>query len=141
MWPCEDADLLRCTIINQSRKTNHIMPCKTVQSLRFQCIATMILIFFVQISHAHASNISTSKVSRDMHHYHGSRYTINELLNTRFTSKISDDIDMDPCKASMYASNAAMFRKCPLSEYNARSHNGHILNNDALLLSASTLFL
>jgi hypothetical protein len=26
------------------------------------------------------------------------RFTIEELLHTRFPSRISDDIDLDPCK-------------------------------------------
>lgn len=36
------------------------------------------------------------------HNYKGSKYTIDELLNGKFTYKVSDDIDMDPCKASKY---------------------------------------
>lgn len=35
-------------------------------------------------------------------YYKGSKYSINELMNGKFTNKISNDIDMDPCKASEY---------------------------------------
>lgn len=38
-------------------------------------------------------------------HKYRSKYTIEELLNTKFERKISDDIDMDPCKAGMYESH------------------------------------
>lgn len=30
--------------------------------------------------------------------YRPARFTIEELVNTRFPSRISDDIDLDPCK-------------------------------------------
>lgn len=36
-------------------------------------------------------------------YYKGSKYSINELMNGKFINKISNDIDMDPCKASEYS--------------------------------------
>lgn len=41
-------------------------------------------------------------IAKPSQNYKGSKYTIGELLNGRFTFKVSDDIDMDPCKSSMY---------------------------------------
>jgi hypothetical protein len=34
----------------------------------------------------------------DGHHRRAMRFTAEELMNTRFSSRISDDIDLDPCK-------------------------------------------
>lgn len=31
------------------------------------------------------------------------KYSIDDLMNGKFEYKVSDDIDMDPCKSSMYS--------------------------------------
>uniref|UniRef100_A0A1B0A8T7 Metalloendopeptidase n=1 Tax=Glossina pallidipes TaxID=7398 RepID=A0A1B0A8T7_GLOPL len=41
-------------------------------------------------------------------HKYRSKYTIEELLNTKFERKISDDIDMDPCKAGGFMGDIAL---------------------------------
>lgn len=37
-----------------------------------------------------------------------SKFTIDDLLNGQYSFKISDDIDMDPCKAGKYYSSFFM---------------------------------
>lgn len=47
---------------------------------------------------------TTEKTTRtSSHSYKGSKYTIDDLINRKFSYKISNDIDMDPCKASTYS--------------------------------------
>lgn len=47
-----------------------------------------------------AGGMSTSSAGKviDGHHRRAMRFTAEELMNTRFSSRISDDIDLDPCK-------------------------------------------
>jgi hypothetical protein len=49
------------------------------------------------ISTGAVSLSSGNKVS-DRHQQRAVRFTIEELLHTKFPSRISDDIDLDPCK-------------------------------------------
>lgn len=97
MWQCADADSLRCSFDRRRTMTRHRMPHIIWQSM--PCRAAAILILLMHVAAAHGSNVSA--VSPEMRYYHGSKYTITQLLSTRFTTRISDDIDMDPCKASM----------------------------------------
>lgn len=46
------------------------------------------------------NNQTTNRLYMPIHYYKGSKYTIDDLLNGKFSFKVSDDIDMDPCKAS-----------------------------------------
>ncbi|XP_055621202.1 tolloid-like protein 1 [Toxorhynchites rutilus septentrionalis] len=41
-------------------------------------------------------------------HQHHHRYTIDDLFSMKFSSKISDDIDMDPCKSSGFLGDIAL---------------------------------
>ncbi|KAM7363855.1 tolloid-like protein 1 tolkin isoform 1-T3 [Cochliomyia hominivorax] len=41
-------------------------------------------------------------------HKHHSKYSIEDLLNTKFEKKISNDIDMDPCKAGGFMGDIAL---------------------------------
>ena len=43
-------------------------------------------------------SISSGNNVSDRHQQHAMRFTIEELLHTKFSSRISDDIDLDPCK-------------------------------------------
>jgi hypothetical protein len=43
-------------------------------------------------------SISSGRNVSDIHHKRAARFTIEELLHTKFPSRISDDIDLDPCK-------------------------------------------
>lgn len=65
-----------------------------------------IMIYFLSISQIDAQTLMNSTIRQytipPAHSYRGSRYTIDELINGKFTFKVSDDIDMDPCKASTY---------------------------------------
>lgn len=36
------------------------------------------------------------------------RFTIDELLSLKFQARISDDIDMDPCKSSQFLGDIAL---------------------------------
>lgn len=110
MWRCRDVDSLRCTSINQRSKMNRSRPHHLLQSRQSHCLATMLLIFVLHIINAHGSNVSV--VPSELRYYHGSRYSINELLNTRFRFKVSDDIDMDPCKASMWSNFILLLKYC-----------------------------
>lgn len=40
------------------------------------------------------------------------KYSIDDLMNGQFEYKVSDDIDMDPCKSSMYSSRRCCQRRC-----------------------------
>lgn len=46
---------------------------------------------------------TTKATTTSSHSYKGSKYTIDDLINRKFSYKISNDIDMDPCKASTYS--------------------------------------
>lgn len=46
---------------------------------------------------------TTKTTTTSSHSYKGSKYTIDDLINRKFSYKISNDIDMDPCKASTYS--------------------------------------
>jgi hypothetical protein len=45
-----------------------------------------------------AVSISSGSNVSDRHQQRAVRFTIEELLHTKFPSRISDDIDLDPCK-------------------------------------------
>jgi len=45
-----------------------------------------------------AVSISSGSNVSDRHQHRAMRFTIEELLHTKFPSRISDDIDLDPCK-------------------------------------------
>ena len=45
-----------------------------------------------------AVSISSGSNVSDRHQQPAMRFTIEELLHTKFPSRISDDIDLDPCK-------------------------------------------
>lgn len=47
---------------------------------------------------AEASSISSGNNVTERHPQRAVRFTIDELVNSRFPSRISDDIDLDPCK-------------------------------------------
>lgn len=49
-----------------------------------------------------AYNNETNRFYMPIHYSKGGKYTIDDLLNGQFSYKISDDIDMDPCKASEF---------------------------------------
>lgn len=54
----------------------------------------------IDYNHIHDSNKNAYRnVSQKR-----SKYTIDDLLSMRFESKISDDIDVDPCKSGKYYS-------------------------------------
>lgn len=59
----------------------------------------MVYIFISIIVHkCHSYAINGTVFVTD---YHTGRYGIDDLLYGQFSYKISDDIDMDPCKAGM----------------------------------------
>lgn len=65
----------------------------------------LIMIYFLSISQINAQILMNTTIRYTIpptHSYKGSKYTIDELINGKFTYKVSDDIDMDPCKASKY---------------------------------------
>jgi hypothetical protein len=47
---------------------------------------------------ARTASTSSGNNVTEMHPQRAVRFTIDELINTRFPSRISDDIDLDPCK-------------------------------------------
>ncbi|XP_037806312.1 dorsal-ventral patterning protein tolloid [Lucilia sericata] len=51
-------------------------------------------------------------------HKHHSKYSIEDLLSTKFEKKISNDIDMDPCKAGGFMGDIAL----PDVEYDAEGY-------------------
>lgn len=64
------------------------------------CVTIFIMLLLPNIINANISN-ATLLITEAQYNAKGSKYTIDDLLNTKFTYKVSDDIDMDPCKASM----------------------------------------
>lgn len=48
---------------------------------------------------------NTTLLTAPTQHYRGNKYTIDDLIYGKFSSKVSNDIDMDPCKASTYILN------------------------------------
>lgn len=63
---------------------------------------TIILILILPNSQINAHVTNTTQLNAPAHFYKGSKYTIDELINGKFTYKVSNDIDLDPCKASAY---------------------------------------
>jgi hypothetical protein len=47
---------------------------------------------------AEAASTSSGNNVTERHPQRAVRFTIDELVNSRFPSRISDDIDLDPCK-------------------------------------------
>lgn len=62
------------------------------------CILSIVL--HIASSSIDAYSINGSLMIGPQRH-HG-KYTIDDLINRRFEYKVSDDIDMDPCKSSMF---------------------------------------
>jgi hypothetical protein len=60
--------------------------------------ALLWLAVFAIIIPAEAASISSGENATERHPQGAVRFTIDELLNSRFPSRISDDIDLDPCK-------------------------------------------
>lgn len=52
----------------------------------------------VVIIPAGSMSVSTGRNVTEGSHRRAMRFTADELLNTQFPSRISDDIDLDPCK-------------------------------------------
>lgn len=99
MWPFSSAESMRC-------KTGHKNMSKFGIDIRksqhWQCCVVLIIVILLPISRSDANHKSSKRSTTALHIYKGSRYTIDDLLNSKFSYKISDDIDMDPCKASTY---------------------------------------
>lgn len=90
--------------INTMRHNRRRLECPNPFSHWLWCLV-LIMIYFLSSSQIDAQIMLNSTMRLTIprtHNYKGSRYTIDELINGKFTFKVSDDIDMDPCKASTY---------------------------------------
>lgn len=83
---------------NQYKMANLIKFCQSSSNVYYY-VALFIMLFLPNNIDANISNATL--LITPLQYYKGSKYTVDDLLNTKFTSKVSDDIDMDPCKASM----------------------------------------
>jgi hypothetical protein len=70
------------------------LACSVVASSK----ALMWLAMVAVIVPAEAASVSSGNNVTERHPQRAVRFTIDELLNSRFPSRISDDIDLDPCK-------------------------------------------
>lgn len=90
-------------LMKQTRFTNmqsFRRDCEKSQRLLYDLmLILMVLLPNYQIE-AHVTN--STRLMVPAHFYHGSKYTVDDLINGKFSYKVSDDIDMDPCKASTY---------------------------------------
>lgn len=106
-----------CATDSLKRKIGHHTPammrhnrrqceCRHSSCHRLWCLTLIMIHYFLSHSQIDAQIMRNSSIRYTMptHNYKGSKYTIDELLNGKFTYKVSDDIDMDPCKASEYES-------------------------------------
>lgn len=74
------------------------------KSQHWLCCIVVIMVILLPNSRSDA-HLRTSKrpaTGSSSHSYKSSKYTIEDLINRKFSYKVSNDIDMDPCKASTY---------------------------------------
>lgn len=64
-------------------------------------IIIVLLCFYLMTSLGLSNNNNTIT----QRHNQGTKYTAEELLTRRFPRKISQDVDLDPCKAGKYKHN------------------------------------
>lgn len=66
----------------------------------FPCtIFWWLICFLLSIVNGYSVN-ETFLIEKQKSSHHNARYSIDDLLNGKFVFKVSDDIDMDPCKSS-----------------------------------------
>lgn len=91
---------------NMMRHNGRRSECQNPSSCHWLWHFMLITIYFLSMNQPIDAQMVTNLTIRHTipptHSYKGSKYTIDELINGKFTFKISDDIDMDPCKASTY---------------------------------------
>ncbi|XP_065076987.1 protein tolkin-like [Ochlerotatus camptorhynchus] len=71
------------------------------------------LLFLINGPFCHALELNQTLITQKHqqhhhHHHHHQKYSIDELLATTFLTKISNDIDMDPCKSSKFLGDIAL---------------------------------
>lgn len=76
--------------------------CEKSQRLLYGLLLTLMFLLPNYQIEAHVTN--KTRLMIPAHFYRGSKYTIDDLINGKFSYRVSDDIDMDPCKASTYPS-------------------------------------
>lgn len=112
MWPFDlyATDSLKRKIgrhtTNMTKHNRRRSACQNPSACHWRWHFMLIAIYFLSINQPIDAQMMTNLTMRHTispaHSYRGSRYTIDELINGKFTFKVSDDIDMDPCKASKY---------------------------------------
>lgn len=65
----------------------------------FWC-ASLIVMIHLTNSQIDAHTANGTRLTVPSQHYRGSKYTIDDLIYGKWPYKVSNDIDMDPCKAS-----------------------------------------
>lgn len=75
---------------NNQQPSNHWLWCSV--------FIMICLLPTIQCDDAHVTNVT--RFTTPSHFYKSSKYTIDELINGKFMYRVSNDIDMDPCKAS-----------------------------------------
>lgn len=75
-------------------------------------IAHLIVVVLSFLNLANCNHLQNVTLRRPQQNY-SSRYSADELLMSQFDFKVSEDIDMDPCKSGMfeYLPNNRMFPK------------------------------
>lgn len=112
MWPFDSyaTDSLQREIgrhtTNTMRHNRRRSECQNPSSCHWLWPFMLITIYFLSMNQPIDAQMLTNVTIRHTisprHSYKGGKYTIDELINGKFTFKVSDDIDMDPCKASTY---------------------------------------
>lgn len=99
-WSQSSFQLL-CNNMDNFRRNNQITKSQIHQHQWYLVIVGILyMIGNIDAYVTHHNGTTYHRYYMPIGYYKGSKYSINELLNGKFTSKISNDIDMDPCKAS-----------------------------------------
>lgn len=83
-------------------------------------IVHVLVVVLIFINLADCNHLQNVTLRRPQQNY-SSRYTADELLMSQFDFKVSEDIDMDPCKSGMYEyNNLYLTIKCYLKRCTKR---------------------
>jgi hypothetical protein len=88
--------------VEMSRKT-----CFLVSDSAALAVLRLLLAATLTIPAGAMSTFSGRNVTEGQHQ-RAVRFTADELLNTRFPSRISDDIDLDPCKGGKLSASSSL---------------------------------
>lgn len=88
--------------LKKNNKTSHRVTVAMAASNHFRLEHLFFLFTLIIIHECHGYAINETVYLTD---YRTGRYGIDDLLSGQFTYKMSDDIDMDPCKAGKCAHN------------------------------------